>query len=1120
MICWTSCLNNIFAIRQLRSGTWLAILFLAFFLSGCAGFGGYGRLNEPVAHAMAGSTLHLVSPVAAPAETTGAIFEFQLRRDGRDLPVVQSGPESSWDWQPRDPGNYQVRTVVRDAGGKVVNSSSWSGVYAIYLPLKVVVPVTDVPAPQALGKVVLPWQATAEGGAGELQYEFQLRSVGGSTRITQAGPSPKWNWHPAEPGIYQVRTMVSDRTGHAAISDWSTPYQITPALQMNTLVRRPTGAQAVGSEILWSADIVGGVGERQYEFQLRDDRERVRTIQTGPSPSWLWTPAESGTYQIRVAASDARNNTVLSHWSEPVSIAPPLACKALVSDRSAPQMAGTTVIWRADASGGVGERSYQYQLRRDDGTTEVVQSGASPVWSWHPAAGRYQVQVQVTDAAGNRIGSDWSAPYEVAPRLELENLTAGLDSPQVVKTAVSWQASATGGVGERSYEFQLRTDERDVRKVQAGSAATWQWNPEKAGRYQVRVLVRDVLGNSVAGDWSAPYRIEPRLEIKALVSDRSAPQMAGTTVIWRADATGGVGERSYEFEIVPAQGEPVTVGKGTSPEWNWKPANPGIYKVRVVASDAAGHRVESPWSSRYEIRPALEVKSWSVDPTAQWKVDAKIVWTASATGGIDQYAWNFYLLHEGVEQLVSQAGTVPRLDWVPRQSGAYQFRVEVVDSLGNVASSDWSAAHEVAPHLDLQGLSVSQPFPQKVRSEIRWKAETFGGTGEKTFKFMLRTEDGAESVAQSGSAPEWVWVPDLPGRYQVMVVVRDSAGEVVAGSWSESYEVIPPLIAILPFENLSAVSAPLAELRQAFIDRLRNQGLNVMDEAELEAFMARFRLRYTGGIDRSTSLAFQEAGVDGVLISSLTLYRDSEPPLFGLASRLVATGVDPVIIWADRFSLAGNQAPGLLGLGLVHEVGVLRDRALQHLTASLSTKLASGSEMARGADRTFRPRLRFRASDFKGGEQRRIAILPFLNQSERRFAGDLVGLDFLEALRRTGDVTVLEPGVLRKELLNLRAILPRGASLDTADILFSRLNVDLLLSGEVRIFDQDAAGGAPRAYFTVQVIDRKGLQVVWSSQSSNSGNDGVWFFDHGRVETVGELISRMTGEVVRLLAVP
>ena len=328
------------------------------------------------------------------------------------------------------------------------------------------------------------------------------------------------------------------------------------------------------------------------------------------------------------------------------------------------------------------------------------------------------------------------------------------------------------------------------------------------------------------------------------------------------------------------------------------------------------------------------------------------------------------------------------------------------------------------------------------------------------------------------------------------------------------------LIAVLPFENLSAESAPLAALRKAFIGRLRDQGLEVMDEADLQDFMARYRLRYTGGIDRSTALAFQKAGVGHVLISSLTFYRDSEPPLFGLACRLVATGKDPVITWADRVSLAGNQSPGLLGLGLVHKVGTLRDRALQRMAESLSVSLAGGKEKKMQSDWTLRPRVRYRDPDFKGEEPRRIAILPFRNQSERRYAGDLVTLDFLEALKHAGPFSVLEPGLLREQLLNLRAILPNGASLDTADILFNRLDVDLLLSGEVRIFDQDAEGGAPRAYFTVQVIDRKGLKMVWSSQSSNSGKDGVWFFDHGRVGTVGELASRMTEEVAHLLAEP
>ena len=97
-------------------------------------------------------------------------------------------------------------------------------------------------------------------------------------------------------------------------------------------------------------------------------------------------------------------------------------------------------------------------------------------------------------------------------------------------------------------------------------------------------------------------------------------------------------------------------------------------------------------------------------------------------------------------------------------------------------------------------------------------------------------------------------------------------------------------IAVYPVENLSGTPAPLKEIRQDLIDRLKLKGVRILDGEALEKFMAKHRIRYTGGIDKDTAMAFKtDAGVDSVLITSLELYSESVPPKISLTSRLVST---------------------------------------------------------------------------------------------------------------------------------------------------------------------------------------------------------------------------------------
>src|SRR4030067_730972 len=120
-------------------------------------------------------------------------------------------------------------------------------------------------------------------------------------------------------------------------------------------------------------------------------------------------------------------------------------------------------------------------------------------------------------------------------------------------------------------------------------------------------------------------------------------------------------------------------------------------------------------------------------------------------------------------------------------------------------------------------------------------------------------------------------------------------GKNSSGAKEEQYR-----IAVYPIENLSGTVAPLKEMRQIFIEKLRAQGVVVLEEEILEELMAKYRIRHTGGINREIAKAFkQEIATDGVLIITLELYSDANPPKISLISRLVSTGETPSILWME-----------------------------------------------------------------------------------------------------------------------------------------------------------------------------------------------------------------------------
>ena len=83
-------------------------------------------------------------------------------------------------------------------------------------------------------------------------------------------------------------------------------------------------------------------------------------------------------------------------------------------------------------------------------------------------------------------------------------------------------------------------------------------------------------------------------------------------------------------------------------------------------------------------------------------------------------------------------------------------------------------------------------------------------------------------------------------------------------------------------------------------------------------------------------------------------------------------------------------------------------------------------------------------------------------------------------------------------------------SLAQSDILFSTLNADLILAGKVMDY-QDYRGvwGKAKVDFSAQLFGRKSRSVVWSSRSYNDGEEGIYLFDFGKVNTAHVLTNRM-----------
>ena len=332
----------------------------------------------------------------------------------------------------------------------------------------------------------------------------------------------------------------------------------------------------------------------------------------------------------------------------------------------------------------------------------------------------------------------------------------------------------------------------------------------------------------------------------------------------------------------------------------------------------------------------------------------------------------------------------------------------------------------------------------------------------------------------------------------------------------------PGPVAILPVYNISGT--PVETLRIA--ERLRGglvaRGWDVLPEAVVDGFINENRLRYIGGIDEGTASRMRErTGANSVMITSLLLFDEVPPPRIAISCRLVSTGRVPEILWMEGVGRAGDDDAGILAIGLIEDPGELIDKVVGHLLDSVTERWERPAE-AGGVEgknlRAYPPRAFYRSPILSPDKTYRVAVIPFYNSSERRFAGEILALQFLEEIRKARNLEPVEPGAIRHALLGLRVTMEDGISLANTDILFQRLDVDLIVTGRVLDYrDYHGTDGVPRVDFSTLVIERRSREVVWSSKSSNDGLDRVRVFDWGKENTAFRLASKMVENVVYLI---
>jgi hypothetical protein len=240
-----------------------------------------------------------------------------------------------------------------------------------------------------------------------------------------------------------------------------------------------------------------------------------RTVDVGNQTSFQFeAPTPPTTYYFIVTAYDSAG-----HESTPsleVNTGPaPLRLTDIGANPAAPQLVGTTITFRATATGGI--PPYHYKWRTFDGTTwsSGAEWSTDSTFAWRPESPNadYRVGVWVrsstsTGDAPDNADAESSIPFAITgPSSTLLTIGTGKVPPQSTHTAIKFTANVAGA-GTYRYKWWVFDGLSWHIKKEWGRNNTFTWTPfEPSASYHILVRAQNVTDPTDTGGASIPFPI-------------------------------------------------------------------------------------------------------------------------------------------------------------------------------------------------------------------------------------------------------------------------------------------------------------------------------------------------------------------------------------------------------------------------------------------------------------------------------------------------------------------------------------------------------------------------------------------------------------------------------------
>jgi TolB-like protein len=328
-----------------------------------------------------------------------------------------------------------------------------------------------------------------------------------------------------------------------------------------------------------------------------------------------------------------------------------------------------------------------------------------------------------------------------------------------------------------------------------------------------------------------------------------------------------------------------------------------------------------------------------------------------------------------------------------------------------------------------------------------------------------------------------------------------------------------PSLGVVPFVDQTGEAGATSAVMLRVRNHLRHQGFQVVSNGRVERYLREHRIRARSALSREQAAGLAEMlGVRYLLVGTIDAWGMNGGPEVGLTARMMDPQTGEVV-WAGAVCLHAVDVPGLLAEGRPTTRVEALWKAVSRLFDTLELRKDDGTlrpvrKRERPARSAFAERpIAYRSPLLDRMAPLKVAVLPLANRTTQPEAPVVVGDRLVAWLLTMADVEVVDPGEVRRVLIE-RNIQPLyGLDVDKMREMGQALELDAVIDGTVLTFE-NGHRPVPVIDLFVRLRDARTGDVLWSATTRRDGERTRTLYDIGRIRGMDRLADAAVADLL------